>query len=81
VSFSCIRKIPPRIVSKLKASRLLKNKILEEYDRVVVSHLDAALWPVGPFIATIEASEKVTSSLVIATTFAIIHATSKDVPV
>ena len=34
----------------------------------------------GPFIATMEASEKVTSSLLIPTTLAIIHATSPEVP-
>ncbi len=54
---------------------------MEEYDRLVVSHLDAALRPAGPFIATMKASEKVTSSLVIPTTLAIIHATIKDVHV
>ena len=54
---------------------------MEECEWVIVSHLDAALRPVGPFIATMEASEKVTSSLVIPMTLAIIHATSKDVPV
>ena len=46
----------------------------------MVSELDAALRPFGPFIATVEACEKVTCSLVIPVTLAILHATSKDVP-
>ncbi len=36
--------------------------------------------PAGPFIATMEASEKVTSSLVIPMILAIIHTCSKEVP-
>ena len=51
---------------------------MEEYDWVVVSHLDAALRLVGQSIATMEASEKVTSSLIISMTLAVIHATRKD---
>ena len=56
------------------------KEFLDEYEWIMVSQLDAALRPVGPFIATMEASEKVTCSLVIPMTLAIIHATSKDVP-
>jgi hypothetical protein len=57
------------------------KEFLNEYECIMVSQLDAALRPVGPFIATMEASEKVTCSLVIPMTLAIIHATSKDVPI
>jgi len=46
-----------------------------------VFELDGALRSVGPCIATMEASEKVTCSLVIPMTLPIIHATSKDVPI
>jgi hypothetical protein len=58
-----------------------EHEFLSEYEWAVVSELDGALRPVGPFIATLEASEKVTCSLVIPMTLAIIHATSKDVPI
>ena len=58
-----------------------EQEFLTEYEWAVVTELDGALRPVGPFIATMEASEKVTCSLVIPMTLAIIHATSKDVPV
>ena len=57
------------------------QEFLNEYEWAIVSELDGALRPVGPFIATMEASEKVTCSLVIPMTLAIIHATSKDVPI
>ena len=57
------------------------KEFLDEYEWTLVSQLDAALRHVGPFIATMEASEKVTCSLVIPMTLAIIHATSKDVPI
>ena len=39
------------------------------------------LRPVGPFISTLEASEKVTSSLVIPLVMAILHTTSEATPV
>jgi hypothetical protein len=54
---------------------------LEEYDWVVLSNLDADSRPVGRFVATMEASQKVTSFLIIPMTLAIIHATSEDVHV
>ena len=45
----------------------------------MIADLDAVLRPVGPFISTMEATERVTSSLVIPMTLGIIHATCKDV--
>ncbi len=57
------------------------NLVLDEYEWIMVSQLDATLRRVDPFIATMEASEKVTCSIVIYTTLAIIRATSKDVPI
>ena len=57
------------------------KEFLDEYEWTLVSQLDAAIRLVGPFIATMEASEKVTCSLVIPMTLAILHATSKDVPI
>jgi hypothetical protein len=54
------------------------REFLNEYEWAIVSELDGGLRPVDPFIATMAASEKVTCSLVIPTTLAIIHATSKE---
>ena len=58
-----------------------KDHLLTEYDYIVVGELDAALRLVGPFISTMEATERVTSSLVLPMTHGILHATHKDVPV
>jgi hypothetical protein len=58
-----------------------EQEFLSEYEWAVVSELDGALRPVGPFISTMEASEKVTCSRVLPLTLAIIHATSKEVPI
>ena len=54
---------------------------LQDYDWILIGDLDAVLRPVVPFISTMEATERVTVSLVIPMTLAIIHATSKEVPV
>jgi hypothetical protein len=43
----------------------------------LIADLDAVLRPVGPFISTLEATEKVTSSLVISMVLAILNATSE----
>jgi len=75
------KKNPAKNCFEIEGVETIEKKNLEEYDWIVVSHLDAALRPVGLFIATMEASEKATSSLVIPMTLAITHATSKDVPV
>jgi hypothetical protein len=58
-----------------------KDHLLTEYDHIIIAELDVALRPVGPFISTLEATERVTSSLVLPMTHGILHATSKDVPV
>ena len=58
-----------------------KDHLLTEYDYIVIAELDAALRPVAPFISTMEATERVTSSLVLPMTHGILHATHKDVPV
>jgi hypothetical protein len=57
------------------------KELLDEYEWTLVSQLDAALRHVGPFIANMESSEKVTCSLVIPMNLAILLATSKDVPI
>ena len=49
--------------------------------RSIVFYHDAALRHVGPFIATMEVSEKIISSLVNSMTLAVKHATIKDVPI
>lgn len=53
----------------------------DDYDRLLIGDLDAVLRPVGPFISTMEATEKVTSSLVIPMVMAILHATNETTPV
>ena len=58
-----------------------ENHLLEEYDWLLIADLDAVLRPVGPFISTLEATEKVTSSLVIPMVMAILNATSETTPV
>ncbi len=75
------KKNPAKNCVEIDGVEPIEKKFLEEYEWVVVSHLDAALQPVGPFIATMEASETVTSFLVIPMTLAFFHATSRDVPV
>ena len=75
------KKNPAKNCVEIDGVETIEQNFLEEYDWVLVSQLDAALRPVGPFIATMEASEKVTSSLVIPMTLAIVHATSLEVPV
>ena len=75
--FSCTRKNPAKNCVEIEDVETIENNILDEYNWVVVSHLDAALRPVGLFIATMEASEKLTSSLVIPMTLAILHAKEK----
>jgi hypothetical protein len=58
-----------------------QHEFLDDYEWTIVSELDGALRLDGPFIVTMEASEKVTCSLFIQMTFAIIHATNKEVPI
>ena len=57
-----------------------EQEFLDKYEWAIVSELDGALRQVGPFLVTMEASEKVTCYLVIPMALAIIHATSKEVP-
>ena len=56
------------------------KEFLDEYEWTLVSQLDAAIRLVGPFIATMEASEKVTCSLVIPMTLAIFMLQAKMFP-
>ena len=57
------------------------DHLLEEYDWLLIADLNAVLRPVAPFISTLEATEKVTSSLVIPMVMALLHATSESTPV
>jgi hypothetical protein len=56
------------------------HSIIDE-EWTTIADLDAVLRPVGPFITTMEATERVTISLVIPMTLAILHATSREIPV
>ena len=58
-----------------------KDHAINDYEWNIIAELDAAIRPVGPFISTMEATQRVTSSLVLPMTHGILHATSKDVPV
>ena len=53
---------------------------MNEYDWNATCDLDAVLRPCGPFISTMESTNRVSSSLVLPMTYAILHATSSDVP-
>ena len=57
------------------------NHVFTEYEWHSIGDLDAALRPCGPFISTMEATERVTCSLVLPMVHAILHATSPDVVV
>jgi hypothetical protein len=52
-----------------------------EHDWCMVGDLDAIVRPRGPFISTMEATERVTMSLVIPMILAILHATSRHVSI
>ncbi len=57
-----------------------KDYLLYEYDCIIIAEMGVALRHVGLFISTMEATESVTSSLVLRITHGIRHATSKNVP-
>jgi hypothetical protein len=58
-----------------------KDHAIADYEWKIIAELDAAIRPVGPFISPMEATQRVTSSLVLPMTHGILHATSKEVPV
>jgi len=55
--------------------------MLNEYAWNATCDLDAVLRPCSPLISTMESTNRVTSSLVLPMTYAVLHATSSDVPV
>jgi hypothetical protein len=59
----------------------MQDHIIDEYEWCMIGELDAVVRPVGPFISTMEATERVTSSLVLLMTSGLLHATNKLVPV
>ena len=54
---------------------------LLEYDWIMIVELDAVLRPCGPFVSTMQATQRVTMSLVIPITLALLHATCRTTPV
>jgi hypothetical protein len=55
-----------------------ENHLLEDYEWLSIADLDAVFSPVGTFISTLKAAEKLTSSLVITMVMSIIlHAASE----
>ena len=74
-------KRPAKNTAALDDGTTFSNHVLSDYEWMLVCDLDAVIRCVGPFIATMEATEKVTMSLVIPMTAAILHATNPSVPV
>jgi hypothetical protein len=60
---------------------IFSDQKFSEYDWCMVGYLDVGLRPCCPFISTMEATERLTMSLVIPMTLAILHATSRHVQV
>ena len=58
-----------------------QDHVFDEYEWCMIGALDAVVRPVGPFISTMEATERVTSSLVLPMTNGLLHATSKSAPI
>ena len=56
-----------------------KDHAIAEYEWSIIAELDGAIRPGGPFSSSMEATHRVTSSLVLTMTHGILHATSKDV--
>ena len=63
----------------LDDGRTFDNHKLSEYDWLSIGDLDVVLRPCGPFISTMEATERVTCSLVLPMVHAILHATRPEV--
>jgi hypothetical protein len=75
------RKNPAKNCVDNEDETAFENHLLEEYDWLLIADLDAMLCPIGRFISTLEATEKVTSSLVIPMVLAILNATNETTPV
>ena len=75
------RKDSAKDCAKLDDGTTFTDHLLEEYDWNLIADLNAVLRPVAPFISTLEATDKVTSSLVIPMVMALLHATSEGTPV
>jgi hypothetical protein len=55
----------------------MQDHVIDEYEWCIIGELDATVRPVGPFISTMEATERVISSLVLPMNFGLLHATNK----
>ena len=75
------RKDSVKDCAKLDDGTNFTDHLLDEYDWNLIGDLNAVLRLVAPFISTLEATEKVTSSLVIPMVMALLHATSEGTPV
>jgi hypothetical protein len=69
-------KKPAKNTALLDDGTSFTNHVLSDYEWVVVCDLDVVIRLVCPFIATMEATERVTMLLVIPMTATILHATS-----
>ena len=74
------RKKPTLHCAVLDDDTAFNDHTLHEYDGIMIAELDAVLRAIGPFISTMEATKRVTISLVIPTTLAILHATCLTSP-
>ncbi len=55
----------------------MQDHIIDEYEWCMIGELDAVVRPMGPFISTMEATVRVTSSLFLPMTSGLLHATNK----
>ena len=74
-------KMPAKNCCESDDGTTFKDHFIAEYEWIIIAELDVAIRPVGPLISTMEATQRVTSSLVLPMTNGILHATSKDVHV
>jgi hypothetical protein len=76
--FSLYERKPAKGCVRLDDGTTLDNYKLSDYEWQSVCDHDVALCPVGPFIVTMEATDRETCSLMLPMVYAILHATSPD---
>lgn len=72
---------PPEGCVQNEDGSAYRDHSLEDGEWIDVGHLDAVLRPIGPFISTMEATKKVTVSLVLPMVGLLMKALDKDTPV
>jgi len=72
------RKDSVKDCAKSDAGIISTDHLLDEYEWNLIGNLNAVLRLVAPFISTLEATKKVTSSIVIPIVMVLLHATSES---